>query len=133
MRVAVASIPVAVAWCVTGTILNVLGIEASLAHDVGIFMRYMIAGLVPAYAFECLRKYLQVHVHLLQVNRHQSSLMPLFGACAMQRRDRMLTIDDMHMHAHACLPCLGTRASGFARFVHEMRNSNPRALLSTQK
>ena len=62
LHTAVASVPVIVMWLCTASILAPLGIEASLAHDVGVFMRIIIFGLLPAFTFECLRKYLQVCV-----------------------------------------------------------------------
>ncbi len=64
MHVTVAGVPVVIVWCSTASILQLFGIDASLAQDVGVFTRIMIFGLVPAYTFECLRKYLQVCMYV---------------------------------------------------------------------
>lgn len=55
---AVACIPIYMLWFFTADLLEMFGIEHSLALEVSGFVRILSVGLIPAFVFDCLRKYL---------------------------------------------------------------------------
>lgn len=55
-----ASFPIYGLWMFTAPFLTAFGIEAELSREVAIFVWLLGFGLVPAYVFDCTRKYLQV-------------------------------------------------------------------------
>lgn len=55
---AVACMPIYMLWFFTSELLEMFGIEHSLALEVSSFVRVLSFGLIPAFVFDCLRKYL---------------------------------------------------------------------------
>ena len=53
------ALPVAFIWFYTSELLLLLGQDVEISNLSGIYIRYLIPGIFPYFAFECIKRYLQ--------------------------------------------------------------------------
>ncbi len=134
-----ASIPVYLLWAFTAPLLRLMDIEPELCDEVAIFVQVMAAGLLPAYVFDCLRKYLQVCApvkFLLHADvrkgleykfRHASKTVTACSDLCVCVRMYGYMWHTFELNVRAKV-----QHSFGIRFTHSVRNHTPRAIIHKQ-